>query len=170
MSCQAKDIGQLREAVTLAESARTGYPNASPRVSIILDLRAAEAYANTGAVTECRRAVDTAFDRFTDPSPSHGDPGWTYWINPAQAEAQAGYCYVKLEDWPRAGFHLRRALQLQDDACTREGALRNALLATTYVRQDSPDMDQAIALGTQAVETLRKFVEQSADLLRTVAA
>jgi hypothetical protein len=133
------------------------------------------------------------------PRRSHGDPSWTYWINPAQAEAQAGYCYVKLEDWPRARFHLRRALQLQDDACTREGALRNALLATTYVRQDSPDLDQAIALGTQAVETLsglvtsarcvkhvkrltdsldpyrrnalvRQFLEQSTDLLRTVAA
>lgn len=36
MSCQAKDIKQPLEAVTLAESARAGYRGASPRVSAIL--------------------------------------------------------------------------------------------------------------------------------------
>jgi hypothetical protein len=32
--------------------------------------------------------------------------------------------------------------------------VRNALLATTYVRQAQPDLDQAIAPGDQAVQTL----------------
>ncbi|MET7950538.1 hypothetical protein [Micromonospora sp. NPDC005324] len=154
MSCQAKDLGQLRQAVTLAETARASYPATSPKVGTILDLRAAEAYANNRSVTDTRRALDTAFDRFTDSRPEHGDPDWSYWINEAQAHAQAGYCFVKLEDWPRARDHLRAALRLQSNEYTREGALRNALLATTYVQQEHPELDKALALGDQAVQTL----------------
>lgn len=154
MSCQAKDLGQLRQAVTLAETARASYPATSPKVAAILDLRAAEAYANNRSVTDTRRALDNAFDRFTDSQREHGDPDWSYWINEAQAHAQAGYCFVKLEDWPRARDHLRTALRLQSNEYTREGALRNALLATTYVQQKQPDLDKALALGGQAVETL----------------
>ncbi|MFF3856666.1 hypothetical protein [Micromonospora sp. NPDC002575] len=154
MSCQAKDLGQLRQAVTLAESARASYPAASPKVATILDLRAAEAYANKRAATDTRRALDSAFGRFTDRRPEHGDPDWSYWINEAQAHAQAGYCFVKLEDWPRARDHLRTALRLQGNEYTREGALRNALLATTYVQQEQPELVKALALGDQAVQTL----------------
>lgn len=154
MSCQAKDLGQIRSAVTLAETARTGYPAASPRVSAILDLRASEAYANDRDTRQCRAALDTAFDHLSNPSPQHGEPTWCYWATEAQAHAQAGYCYVKLEDWPRARRHLRNAIRLQGNEFTREGALRNALLATTYVRQDHPDIDKALHLGHQAVTTL----------------
>ena len=154
MSCQAKDLGQVRSAVTLAETARAGYGSGSPRVSAILDLRAAEAYANDRDTRPCRAAIDTAFEHLTDPSPQHGDPAWCYWVTDAQAHAQAGYCYLKLEDWPRARRHLRSAISSQGDQFTREGALRNALLATTYVRQDQPDLDKALHLGDQAVATL----------------
>lgn len=154
MSCQAKDLGQLRQAVTLAETARASYPATSPMVTAILDLRAAEAYANNRSTADTRRALDSAFGRFTDSRPEHGDPDWSYWINEAQAHAQAGYCFVKLEDWSRARDHLRTALRLQGNEYTREGALRNALLATTYVRQEHPELDRALALGEQAVQTL----------------
>ncbi|MFV2086404.1 hypothetical protein ACFHWT_18205, partial [Micromonospora sp. LOL_021] len=58
MSCQAKDLGQLRQSITLAETARASYPATSPKVGTILDLRAAEAYANNHAVTDTRRALD----------------------------------------------------------------------------------------------------------------
>jgi tetratricopeptide (TPR) repeat protein len=137
MSCQAKDLGQIRQAVTLAETARAGYPATSPKVRAILDLRAAEAYANEQSTNDARRAIDTAFGRLTNLGPEHGDPDWCYWMNEAQARAQAGYCYVKLEDWTRAREHLRAALRLQGDEHTREGALRNALLAND-LRPASP--------------------------------
>ncbi|MGH3928173.1 MAG: hypothetical protein ACRDTT_35810, partial [Pseudonocardiaceae bacterium] len=45
MSLQAKDLGQIRESITLAETAQAGYPGATPRIAAICDLRAAEAYA-----------------------------------------------------------------------------------------------------------------------------
>ncbi|MEU3457047.1 hypothetical protein ABZ671_26100 [Micromonospora sp. NPDC006766] len=123
-------------------------------MSAILDLRAAEVYANNRSVADTRRALDSAFDRLTDGRPEHGDPDWSYWINEAQAHGQAGYSFVKLEDWPRAREHPRTALRLQGNEYTREGSLRNALLATTYVRQGHPDLDKALALGDRAVATL----------------
>lgn len=154
MSCQAKDLGQARQAVTLAETARAGYPAASPKVTAILHLRAAEAHANEQSVAETRRAIDAAFDTLGNAAPDHGDPDWTYWIDEAQAHAMAGYSYLKLSDWSAARAHLRAARRLQGGNCTREGALRSALLGQTYARQEAPDLDQAVALGDQAVATL----------------
>src|SRR5205814_5488854 len=58
MSCQAKDLGQTQEAITLAETARAGYPGASSQVAAILHLRAAEAHANDRAKAACRQAID----------------------------------------------------------------------------------------------------------------
>ena len=154
MSCQAKDLGQTREAVTLAETARAGYPATAPRVQAILDLRAAEAYAVAGDLTSTRRAVDAAFDRLTDIAPGHGEPGWAYWLDVTHAHGQAGYCHLRLGQWDTARSHLRSALAAQAGAVSREGALRQVLMATTYVRQTQPDLDQALDLAGRAVATL----------------
>ncbi|WP_026185088.1 hypothetical protein [Salinispora vitiensis] len=154
MSCQAKDLGQTRQAVTLAETARAGYPAASPKVTAILHLRAAEAHANAESVTDTRRAIDAAFDTLDNAAPDHGDPDWTYWVDEAQAHAMAGYSHLKLSHWAGARTHLRMARRLQGGDYTREGALRNALLGQTYALQEVPDLDKAVALGDQAVVTL----------------
>jgi hypothetical protein len=161
MSLQAKDLGQIREAVTLAETARAGYPGASPRVAAMLDLRAAEAHACDRAVTECRRALDTAFDRLGDTPGSSGEPGWCYWIDEAQTHAFAGYCYLHLQDWDRARQHLRTAVRLRDPSYARDGALDHIKLATTYLRQDQPEVDHAVTLATRAVETLTGEVDST---------
>jgi tetratricopeptide (TPR) repeat protein len=161
MSLQAKDLGQIRESVTLAETARVGYPGATPRVAAICDLRMAEAYACDRAVTECRRALDTAFDRLGDAPSSSGEPGWCYWLDEAQAHAMAGFCYLRLQDWSRARQHLRAALRLQDPSCAREGALRHILLAQTYLRQDQPEVDHAVTLTSRAVQTLTGEVDSA---------
>lgn len=157
MSCQAKDIGQIREAVSLAETARSGYHNTSSQVACILDLRAAEAYANAGETAAARNAINQAFSRFTDPSSV--SPDWAYWISPAHARSQAGYCYLTLKDWSRARYHLSRARTQHHRESPREGALHDVLLATTYARQDSPDLDRACSLGGQALATLSGQVD-----------
>ena len=161
MSLQAKDLGQLRESVTLAETARAGYPGATTRVAAICDLRAAEAYACDRATTDCRHALDSAFDRLGDAPSSSGKPCWCYWLDEAQAHAMAGFCYLRLQDWGRARQHLRTALRLQDLSCAREGSLRHILLATTYLRQDQPEVDHAVSLASQAVETLTGEVDSA---------
>lgn len=160
-SCQAKDIGQIRESITLAETARAGYPGAAPAVTAILQLRAAEAHANAGDAARTRRAIDAAFDVLGDSPSSSGPPDWCYWMDEAQAHAQAGYSYLKLGDHLRARGHLRHGLTLQDSSYSREGALRQVLLATTYLQQNKPELDQALAHGGRAVDALAGDVDSA---------
>jgi len=152
-SCQAKDLGHTSDAIHLADAAVTGYPGRSPRVAAILRLRLAEAHATAGNQRDTRAAIDTAFTRLADPSPGD-EPAWAYWISPAQAHAQAGYCHLTLGDQPAAQTHLRAALDLQDPADSREGALRAILLATSYARQPQPDVEQAATHASAAVAAL----------------
>lgn len=163
MSCKAKDMergGQL--AVTLAQTAQTGYCGASPRVSAILALRSAEALAATGASTDCHRMVDHAFDQLTKASAgTDSDPSWSYWMGEPQAHAQAGYCYLRLQDWTQARRHLQTALRVQGADYSREGALRQVLLARTYLRQRSPDRDRAVTVADRAVSSLEGTVDSA---------
>jgi hypothetical protein len=73
----------------------------------------------------------------------------------------AGFCCLRLQDWGRARQHLGAALRLQDLSCAREGSLRRILLATTYLRQDRPEVDHAVSLASQAVETLSGEVDSA---------
>lgn len=161
MSEQAEDLGQIRESVTLAETARVGYPGASPRIATMLDLRAAVTHAHDRATTECRRALDAAFDRLGDSPSSSGEPDWCYWLDEAQAHGHAGACYLRLEDWSRARHHYQAALRLQDPSYVRESARRRIKLATVYLRQDRPEVDHAVALATRAVDTLISQVDSA---------
>lgn len=49
-----KDLDLKGEAVRLADAARQGYPGASPRLSAVVNLRAAQAYAMADEPTRCR--------------------------------------------------------------------------------------------------------------------
>jgi hypothetical protein len=160
-SLQASDLGQIREAVTLAETARAGYLSASPRVVALLDLRSAQALARDRAVTEFRRALDAAFDRLGDVPPSSGEPDWCYWVDEAHAHGGAGACYLGLEDWGRARQHLRTALSSHDSTYAHDGALRQIRLATTYLHQDRPEVDHAVSLASQVVQTLTGQVDST---------
>lgn len=159
MSVQARDLGQIRESATLAETAQAGYPGATPRVAAILDLRSAQAHALDGSVTECRRALDSAFDRLGDGPSSSGEPGWCYWLDEAHAHSMAGFSYLRLKDWSRARQHLRSALRLEGASYVREGVQSQIFLATTYLRQDHPEVDHAVSLASRAAQTLREDVD-----------
>lgn len=162
MSCQAKDRPgtQARQlAVTLADTAISGYPGASPRVAAILELRSAEALAGMGSDTECRRRIDNAFTRLASTPRSEGEPAWSYWMDLSQAHAQAGYCLWRLSDWSGARHHLATALHGQGPQYSREATLRQILLARTYLRQRSPDRDQALDLADRAVTALETDVD-----------
>ncbi|MGQ0774803.1 MAG: hypothetical protein ACT4NY_10360, partial [Pseudonocardiales bacterium] len=161
MSEQARDLGQLRESVTLAETALAGYPGTTPRVAAILDLHAAKGYAYERATTQCRRFLDTAFDRLGDAPSSAGEPDWCYWLDEAHAHFTAGLCYLRLADWPRARQHLRTALRLRDPSFCRASARNNIALAATYLRQDRPEVDHAVSLASQAVQTLTGQVDST---------
>jgi hypothetical protein len=157
MSCQAKDLGNLDDATKLADTAVAGYRGAHPRVSAILHMRAAQAYANTGDAAETRRSIDAAYSAFGD-AISDG-PAWSYWLDEAQINEQIGYCYLRLHDWTRATSHMRKAVRLQQEPYGREGALRLPLLADTYAQQGEPE--QACRLGHRAIDTLASEVDSA---------
>jgi tetratricopeptide (TPR) repeat protein len=157
MSCQAKDLELYGEAAGLAEAARRGYPGGSHRVTAILELRIAEAHAQLGETTQCRTAIDHAYNALRHMTSDDGDPSWSYWMDEAQVDAQAGYCLTRLGDWSNAGRYLRTALRGQDDSYSREGVLRRALLAVTYASQGSPE--QACDIANTAIDTLAADVD-----------
>lgn len=159
MSCQAKDLGQYDDAAKLADTALTGYHGASPRVSAILHMRAAQAYANMRDTYNTRQSIEAAYSAFRDLSTDSTGPAWAYWLDEAQINEQIGYCYLRLEDWPRAASHMRKSVQLQGDTESREGALRLALLADSYARQGEPE--QACATGSRALDTLTSHVDSA---------
>lgn len=136
----------------LADTAISGYPGASARVSAILNLRAAEAHAVAGSAIQTRRAIDAAFTHLD--TPAAGAPDWSYWLDETHAHGQAGYCYLRLGEHADARRHLRAVLRGGDQNDSREGALRYALLAATYARQSEPDIDHALNLATHAADLL----------------
>ncbi len=157
MSCQAKDMGMFTEAVHLAEAANHGYPGASPRVTAIINLRIAEAHAQTNDSKQVQRAIDTAHDAIQDSAGA--DPAWSYWLDEAHLNEQAGYCYTRLNDWSRAQLHLERSINPAGNEYKREGVLRRALLAGTYARLGEPE--RACATGNEAIDLLAEDVDSS---------
>lgn len=150
MSCQAKELGQVQEAVTLAATAAAGHPHATGRARAILALRRAEAYAHSRDAGGVLRQVEDAFDHLAD-APGTADSSWSYWMNPVQAHGQAGYAYLVLGDQQRAQHHL---LAAASEADSREGVLRSALLATAYALPPAPDLDRALTAGHDALSAL----------------
>jgi tetratricopeptide (TPR) repeat protein len=161
LSCQAKDLGHVRDAITLAETALAGYPGATPRVAAILELRAAEAHANDDDLAACRPRIDAAFERLRENAASTGEPGWCYWLDETHAHGQAGYSYLRLRDWVHARSHLQTATRIQAPAYAREAALRHVLLARTYLYQDHPDVEEAVRLGNLAIDALDGEVDST---------
>jgi tetratricopeptide (TPR) repeat protein len=159
MSCQAKDLDLFGEATRLADAARQGYSGASPRVTAILNLRAAEAYARSNEPSQARAAIDTAYEAFRDQGMETTDPAWSYWLDEAQLNQQAGYCYTQLRQWEKAQTHLASAIRLQAEPVNRAGALRHTLLASTYAHQGDPD--HACELANKAMDALAEDVDSA---------
>ncbi|TQM33251.1 hypothetical protein FB390_4970 [Nocardia bhagyanarayanae] len=160
MSCQAKDLAsQASTAVTLAETARSGYRGTSPRVAAILHLRAAEAYATVGDRRRCHSAIDAAFDSLDR---SGDSPDWSYWIdNPAQVHAQAGFCHLRLGEAAQARHHLTQALTLSPDTDHRETALRHTLLTAAWLHLRQTDVEQAVYHAGHALTLLTGTVNST---------
>jgi tetratricopeptide (TPR) repeat protein len=159
MSCQARDLELRSEAVRLADAARQGYPGASPRVSAMLNLRAARAYARANEPVQCQAAIDAAYDAFQNQNADSTSPEWMYWFDEAQANEHISYCYARLGNWQKAQAHMVTALRLTDDRFVRERAVRHIYLSTVYVRQGEPE--HACELATRAADVLSHEVDSA---------
>jgi transcriptional regulator with XRE-family HTH domain len=159
MSEPAKDLGRPDDAARLTETALAGYKGSSPRVSAILYTRVASAYASKGDTSECRRAIDSAYDAFRNSPLESGEPDWCYWMDERSLNASIGTSFLSLNDYPSACRHLELSLpeQYEQNPFVRDGAVRLTSLATAYTRAGEPE--RACEVGTRAIDALSSQVD-----------
>ena len=125
----------------------------------MLHTREAWCYANLGRVEAFRRATEMAEDELASAGRDDHDP---YWITYFDAAELAGVTGGRLLDLshrdPRqsknAVEHITRALELRKPTSLRSRALDQAGLAQLHFL--SGDVEQAVVVGTQAVETAHR--------------
>jgi transcriptional regulator with XRE-family HTH domain len=160
MSEQAGYLGKLDDAARLAESALAGYGGGSPRVSAILHMRAARPRAMMGDDYGCRSHIDLAYDALRNSSPDSGEPDWSYWMVEEDLDAQAGDCFLCLNDYSSASSRLETSLRAEgrwQGSYARDGVATLVLLATAQARADEPE--QACATGARAIDILSGQVD-----------
>lgn len=155
LSCQAKDVGQHLEAVKFAEAAAGRHSGRSPRLTAILHMRAAQAYAATGQADRCQAAVDEAGSALRSTAPAQQDPEWAYWLNEPHWHEMVGYSWMKLAVWDQAEEHL--TMSLVDATRGRETALRKAFLGRVHAHRGEPE--KATAVAGEAVDLLLDDVD-----------
>ncbi len=154
LSYQVANVGDPRDAVLLALSARTGAAReATPLMRALLAERAAWAYARLRGgqgSAECERALGEADDAHSSHSPGVSEPPSVYWLDRGEMDVMAGRCYTELARPLKAEPLLVSVLARYDDTHTREKALYQTWLAETYVH--AREFDQAAASATSALD------------------
>jgi tetratricopeptide (TPR) repeat protein len=168
MSCQAENLDLRADAIRLADAAGQGYPGASPRVSALVNLRAAQAYAGANDRTRCQAAIDKAYEAFRNQTADTTDPDWSYWIDEARVNDRVSHCYARLGDWQKAQAHMATAVRTLEGGQIRDGAVWRVYLATAYAHQGEPE--HASETACKAVEILSQEVNsiRGVDHLREV--
>lgn len=160
MARQLLYLNKPDDALELIRLAQDGSRlRATPRVRSMLHTREAWCYANLGRVEAFRRATDMAEDELASAGGDDHDP---YWITYFDAAELAGVTGGRLLDLshrdPRqsknAVEHITRALELRKPTSLRSRALDQAGLAQLHFL--SGDVEQAVVVGTQAVETAHR--------------
>jgi transcriptional regulator with XRE-family HTH domain len=154
LSYQAANLGDARQAVTLARSACTGAGReATPLMRALLAERAAWAHARlpggqgSGA---CERALGAADDAYGEHAPGVAEPPSVYWLDRGEMDVMAGRCYTELARPLRAEPLLVAVLARYDDVHAREKALYQTWLAETYLH--AHELDQAAAAAASALD------------------
>lgn len=165
MAAMAGELGQRREAITLASAARLR-ATGSPRVAAIAHSIYAEAAAAVGEHREARAATDAAW---TALGKDHaGAPAWSYWVATGAYE-MAGRSAMFLGRHGEAADRLGEFIGLTGES--REGARGLTYLAEAHARGDNPD--EAARVATRAVHLVARddiASPRCVDRLRSVQA
>lgn len=152
MSFQCALAGDPRDGVRLAQTAQESAGAVSPRVGALLASRRARAHARVGERAACDRALaeaERSLER-ADDGRDQGDPGWVYYFDQAELDAQAGACLVDLELSRHAEPLLTRALAAQDTSYVRDRTIY--FVRAAQCQMQSGNLDAACDLAGQAVE------------------
>ncbi|MEV8510806.1 XRE family transcriptional regulator [Dactylosporangium sp. NPDC051484] len=168
MATQAVYLNQPAEAVRLARAAVEGARRAHPAVMARLYTAEACAHAIAADEASCSTALRNA-EKAMGKTAGDG-PAWAGYFTPAHFAGTAMRCWRDLGKPDRALRHAADALQI-DAGGTRTKALHTALAATVHATGPNPDVEQAAALGAEALDLAdavrsRRVVERVDELGR----
>lgn len=154
LSYQVANIGDPREAVTLARSALRGArAAASATTRAMLLERLAWAYARAAELTQAERCLATVEDTLTRRSPAD-DPLWTYWLSYDEVQIMAGRVWTQLHRPLRAVPVLEQAIAGYGEDTGRETALYQTWLAESLLQ--AGEVERAAELATRALRLARR--------------
>jgi hypothetical protein len=148
MATQAVFLKRPAEAVRLARAAVEGARRAHPAVMARLYTAEACAHAIAADEASCSAALRNA-EKAMGRTAGDG-PTWAGYFTPAHFAGTAMRCWRDLGRPDRALRHAADALDV-DEGGTRTRALHTALIATVHATGPRPDVEQAAALGAEAL-------------------
>jgi transcriptional regulator with XRE-family HTH domain len=160
MARQLLCLGKPADALELVRLAQDGSRHeATPRMRSMLHTREAWCYADLGRVESFRRATEVAENELGRASLDDEDPYWITYFDAAELAGVTGGRLLGLahrdsRQVTAAVGHISKALELRNPASLRSRALDQAGLAQLHFL--AGDVDQAVSVGTQAVETARR--------------
>jgi transcriptional regulator with XRE-family HTH domain len=154
LAYQVANVGDAREAVTLAKSAYAGARSvATATTKALLAERVAWAEAQVGDVTAAERALGTVEEQYEHRQPAD-DPIWVYWLDEGEIDIMAGRVWTQLRRPLRAVPILERATAGYSDETGRETALYMTWLAESLLQAN--EVERAAEAATRALRLSRK--------------
>ncbi|BFU43136.1 helix-turn-helix domain-containing protein [Krasilnikovia sp. MM14-A1004] len=154
LAYQIANVGDAREAVTLAKSAFAGARHAaSATTKALLAERIAWAEARVGEVGAAERALGTVEEQYGHRQPAD-DPIWVYWLDEGEIDIMAGRVWTQLRRPLRAVPILERATAGYGEETGRETSLYLTWLAESLLQAN--EVERAAEAATRALHLSRK--------------
>ncbi|MGH3815998.1 MAG: hypothetical protein ACRDUV_26715, partial [Pseudonocardiaceae bacterium] len=158
MAQQARYLGrpdEARQLVQLGYTAGAGSHPVSASTSTALATNAAFAHADRGHLADCQRALGDAEDAFTRIDPANVTP-WACVDGPIKIATWQGHAYYELARTSGDQRCMQRAVTLLGQAVDNPRAMSRALYLPDLAGAEAlaGDVDTAVALGHQAVDTV----------------
>ncbi|MGN2636515.1 hypothetical protein ACTD5D_10040 [Nocardia takedensis] len=133
------------DAVAIMNSVSQGLRHtATPRVTALVAMREARAFATAGMHRETSIALDRAWTALARGS-REDDPSWTYWMDETVLISEAGRCHLHLGDTVAAELQLSQGLAQLGDSASRDRVLYGLSLALTHARASAGRHDIELA-------------------------
>ncbi|MEU7902186.1 helix-turn-helix transcriptional regulator [Actinoplanes sp. NPDC049118] len=153
LAYQVANVGDRREAETLARSAYAGAKDAATATTrALLAERVAWAAARRGDASAAERALGTVETAFADRKPDD-DPIWTYWLNDDEIQVMAGRVWTQLRRPLRAVPILEHATAGYGEDTGRETALYLTWLAESLLQAN--EVERAAGAAARALQLSR---------------
>jgi len=151
MSHQAIFLEQAKPAVDLAHAAhRTAARARIPALIAEASVMKAHAYARLRNEAECTKALTEAEAVFNQ-ADRGGDPHWIGYLDEAYLAAIFGHCFRSLGRQEQAKRFALRSLDMSP-GYVRGRLFNTLLLAGTHALKPKADVDQACAIGHEALD------------------